>query len=196
MIQRILSRRIIVVLFVTISVWAMVRVFGPLDTVPRVRVAATSPDGKYTVQALQKRLKIFPSLRFGLFVRVTDENQNEVYNRSVFEDSWWSSDVGEMYSRILFQDDQILVVPKFDPDDFLILMASGKHNNHLSDWQRISMDGKASFLVPTDLTPIGSSFEPRSRRFVKDELLWFHIYHQKQEQCDYYKLVAARRTAL
>lgn len=193
MIKRILSRRLVFVLAVTLLVWVMVRVIGPLDTIPRVRVAATSPDGKFTVQVLQKRLKLFPSLRFGVFVRVTDENQNEIYNRSVFEDSWWSSDLGEMYTRVLFQDDQILVGPKFDANDYLILKASGKHDNQLTDWQRINLDGKATFLVPTELTPVGSRLEPGSRKFVKDEILSIQIDHQQKEQCDYFQARASTK---
>jgi hypothetical protein len=45
----------------------------------------------------------------------------------VFQDGWWSSDIGEMYSRIVFDNDGILVGPRFEPNDYLVVSIAEIH---------------------------------------------------------------------
>ena len=57
----------------------------------------------------------------GILVRVYDGQNNMVYDKVVFKDGWWDADVGEMYSKILFADNEIKIGPKFSPDDYLVI---------------------------------------------------------------------------
>lgn len=116
--------RFLVVVAVAILVYGVVRTFGPLDSFSRLRASARSPDGKLTVKVSREMLQHYPSLRVGVFVRVYDDEENLLYERKIFEDGWWDEDLGEMYKKIVFDDQEIRIGPKFDPSDYFVIPKS------------------------------------------------------------------------
>src|SRR5258705_12400289 len=72
---------IFLLVVVVIVVTAFTYVVGPLDSVPRKRASATSPDGALTVEVFKQRLSLFPKLRVGILVRVTDQTNKPLYEK-------------------------------------------------------------------------------------------------------------------
>jgi hypothetical protein len=95
--------------------------FGPLDSIPRLRASAISPDRSLTVKVYKQRLALYPNLRVGVLVKIYDEEGRKIYDKIIFEDGWWNEDIGEMYTRIMFNDSEILIGPKFSPDEYYII---------------------------------------------------------------------------
>lgn len=110
-------------LFVIASIWLLTYVIGPLDTVPRNRISTESPDQVLTVQVVKKRVSLCP-LRVALIARIYDDKDSLIFEKQIFEDGWWNEDVGEMYSKVVFVGDEILIGPGFSPDEYFIIKKS------------------------------------------------------------------------
>lgn len=118
------TTHVVLALIVILGLCGAVRIFGPFDKAPRLRADATSPDQTLRVQVFQKRLSFFPTLRFGILVRVYDNQSNLLYDKIIFEDSWWNEDLGEMYTQIIFDTAEIKIGPKFSPTDYYVIRKS------------------------------------------------------------------------
>jgi hypothetical protein len=112
---------IFLLVVVVIVVAAFTYVVGPLDSVPRKRASATSPDGALTVEVFKQRLSLFPKLRVGILVRVTDQTNKLLYEKIIFEEGWWNADIGEMFKQITFSGDEIRIGPMFSPDEYFTI---------------------------------------------------------------------------
>ncbi len=54
-------------------------------------------------------------------MRIWETNGNLIYDRIIFEDDWWNGDIDDMYSKIVFENDEIRIGPKFTPDDYFVI---------------------------------------------------------------------------
>jgi hypothetical protein len=116
--------QVVVTVIAVICSWAAVNIFGPLDSIPRLRANAVNTDRTLSVKVYKKRLSSFSTTGVGILVRVYDGQNNLLYDKVVFEDGWWDADVGEMYSKIVFAGDEIKIGPKFSPDDYFVIKKS------------------------------------------------------------------------
>lgn len=116
--------QIAITIVVIMVIWLFVHIFGPLDNIPRLRVFATSPDKALIVKVFKKRLSFYPSIRVGILVNIHNNQNTLLYDKVIFEDGWWNDDIGEMYSQILFVNEEIWVGPKFSPDDYYVIKKS------------------------------------------------------------------------
>ena len=112
---------VILTAVIIVGVGIFTYVNGPIDHIPRLRVSATSPDQALTVSVYKKQLAFFPQGRVGILVRVWETNGNLIYDRIIFEDDSWNWDIGDMYSKIAFENDEIRIGPKFTPDDYFVI---------------------------------------------------------------------------
>lgn len=106
---------------VILSISAFLYVFGPIDHIPRIRAVSKSPDGALVVRVYKKRLSLLPTVRTGILVRILDARQDVLYERIIFEDSWWHHDFEDMYTQIVFEGDEIRIGPKFTPNDYFVI---------------------------------------------------------------------------
>jgi hypothetical protein len=120
------NRRVFFILIpvVITVVWAFTYVVGPLDSVPRLRASAKSPDGLITTRVYKQRLALYPILRVGILVRISDNQEVVLYERVIFEDSWWNEDIGEMYKYIAYEGDEIRIGPKYSPKEYFVIKRS------------------------------------------------------------------------
>ncbi len=110
--------RYIIVALVLVLVGFIAWAFGPVDTIPRVRATGLCDGGRLRVNVYQQRLRVLPTSRVAIVVRITDASSNLLFERTVFEDGWWHQDIGDMYSKVQCAEDAVYVGPKFDPRDF------------------------------------------------------------------------------
>jgi hypothetical protein len=116
--------QIVIVIIAIILVWLFFDIVGPLDKIPRLRVSATNQDKTLVVKVYKKRLSFYPKLRVGILVNIYDNQDTLLYDKVIFEDGLWDHDIGEMYSEILFVDDEIWIGPKFTPDEYYVIKKS------------------------------------------------------------------------
>jgi hypothetical protein len=87
---------------------------GVFDYIPRLRAAAKSPDGTFTVQVFQKRLMPRPFFpRMGALAKVYDSSGNIVYQNMIFHNDDWDDTLGNAFTRISFEGDEIHIGPGF-----------------------------------------------------------------------------------
>jgi len=125
------TRTLLIISAVTVilGIGAFTCVIGPIDHVPRLYAFAKSPDGTLIVRVLKKRLSLWPNVRMGILVRISNRQDEVLYERIIFEDSWWDYDIGEMYKQIVFDQDEIRIGPKFTPDDYFVVKKSELRSN-------------------------------------------------------------------
>ena len=115
-------RPYLVTLGVILSLYLGLTYFiGPLDSIPRLRATAQSPDGSLLVNVYKQRLALYPKPRVGILVRIYENGEKLVYEKIIFEDGLWDHDIGEMYQNIYFNDSEILIGPKYSPEENFVI---------------------------------------------------------------------------
>lgn len=110
--------RLLIVIAAVLSVGIFVRLFGPVDSIPRERASELCYNEEIKVTISEKRLSSIPVSRVGILVRITDQRGTVLFDQIIFEDGWWYEDIGEMYKNVRCTDDAIFIGPKFDPEDY------------------------------------------------------------------------------
>jgi hypothetical protein len=100
-------------------VWLFVRVFGPIDTLPRLHASASSSDGALTVNVYRKRIAPFPSHGVDVIVKIYDKQQKLIYENTIGGDAVWD-ELNLLYREIIFKDDEIRVGKKSGGDYYII----------------------------------------------------------------------------
>ncbi|HKQ75770.1 MAG TPA: hypothetical protein VJ810_18880 [Blastocatellia bacterium] len=92
--------------------------FGPLDPIPRFKASGVCADDGLKITVYQKRISSIPVSRVGVLVRITDPNQNKLFEKIIVEDGWWYWDFENLYTEVKCDKDTISIGPGFDPKDY------------------------------------------------------------------------------